>query len=55
MITIDMIGRIRRLHRRTKKSVREIARIMRVSRNTISKWLHDCVSPGEPTKKRAQR
>ena len=37
---MDMIGRIRRLHSRKKKSVREIARITGLSRNTISKWLH---------------
>jgi transposase len=36
---MDMIGRIRRLHRRGKKSVREIARMTGLSRNTISKWL----------------
>ena len=35
---MDMIGRIRRLHSRKKKSVREIARITGLSRNTISKW-----------------
>ena len=34
---MDMIGRIRRLHSRKKKSVREIARITGLSRNTISK------------------
>jgi transposase len=36
---MDMIGRIRRLHGRKKKSMREIARITGLSRNTISKWL----------------
>jgi transposase len=36
---MDMIGRIRRLHSRKNKSVREIARITGLSRNTISKWL----------------
>ncbi len=35
-----MIGRIRRLHSRDKKSEREIARITGLSRNTVSKWLH---------------
>jgi transcriptional regulator with XRE-family HTH domain len=37
---MDMIGRIRRLHRRKKKSEREIARITGLSRNTVAKWLH---------------
>ena len=40
MITMDMIGRIRRLHSRDNKSEREIARMTGLSRNTISKWLH---------------
>jgi transposase len=36
---MDQIGWIRRLHRRDKKSEREIARITGLSRNTVSKWL----------------
>ena len=40
MITMDMIGRIRRLHGRGKKSEREIARMTGLSRNTVAKWLH---------------
>ena len=40
---MDMIGRIRRMHSRGKKSEREIARLTGLSRNTISKWLHDPV------------
>ena len=40
MITMDMIGRIRRLHSRGKKSEREIARLTGLSRNTVAKWLH---------------
>ena len=39
MITMDMVGRIRRLHRRGGKSVREIARLTGLSRNTVTKWL----------------
>ena len=38
---MDMIGRIRRLHSRGKKSEREIARLTGLSRNTISKWLRE--------------
>ena len=38
---MDMIGRIRRLHTRDKKSVRAIARITGLSRNTVTKWLSE--------------
>ena len=37
---MNMIGRIRRLHGRGKKSEREIARMTGLSRNTVAKWLH---------------
>ena len=37
---MDMIGRIRRLSRRDKKSERAISRMTGLSRNTVSKWLH---------------
>ena len=36
---MDMIGRIRRLSSRGKKSKREIARMTGLSRNTVAKWL----------------
>ena len=36
---MDMIGKIRRLSRRGKKSEREISRMTGLSRNTIAKWL----------------
>ena len=36
---MDMIGKIRRLHSRGKKSEREIARMTGLSRNTVAKWL----------------
>ena len=51
---MDMIGRIRRLHGRKKKSVREIARITGLSRNTISKWLHGEVD-GPPKYRRSEQ
>jgi transposase len=34
-----MIGKVRRMRHRQKKSVREIARITSLSRNTVRKWL----------------
>ena len=39
MITMDMIGKIRRPHRRDKLSEREMARKTGLARNTVSKWL----------------
>jgi len=41
---MDMIGRIRRLHTRKKKSEREISRITGLSRNTVAKWRHGCTA-----------
>ena len=43
-----MIGKIRRLHRQ-KKSVREIARITSLSRNTVRKWLNVEVGGSQST------
>jgi transposase len=45
---MDMVGRIRRLHSRGKKSAREIARLTGLSRNTVAKWLQAPVE--EPPK-----
>ena len=41
---MDMIGRIRRLSGRGKKSKREIARMTGLSRNTVAKWLDGTVN-----------
>jgi transposase len=51
VITMDMIGRIRRLHSRGKKSEREIARMTGLSRNTVAKWLRGHVGEA-PTYRR---
>jgi transposase len=51
---MDMIGRIKRLHSRCKKSGREISRITGLSRNTVAKWLHEPVV-GEPKYRRGER
>ena len=48
---MDMIGRIRRMHSRGKKSEREIARTTGLSRNTVGKWLHGPLQ-GEPKYRR---
>jgi len=42
-----MIGKVRRMYHRQKKSVREISRITSLSRNTIDKWLQAPLK-GEP-------
>ena len=39
VITMDMIGKIRRMYSRDKKTKREIARATGLSRNTVAKWL----------------
>ncbi len=51
---MDMIGRIKRLHSRGKKSGREISRITGLSRNTVAKWLHEPVV-GEPKYRRGEQ
>ena len=48
---MDMIGRIRRLHIRGKKSEREISQMTGLSRNTIAKWLKAPLE-GEPKYRR---
>jgi len=47
-----MIGKIRRMHFRDRKSVREIARATSLSRNTIRKWLQTPVD-NEPKYRRS--
>lgn len=51
---MDMIGRIRRLHSRGKKSEREISRMTGLSRNTIAKWLKAPLV-GEPKCRRSEQ
>ena len=38
---MDMIGKIRRMHRRDGKTQRQISRETGLSRNTVAKWLDD--------------
>jgi DNA invertase Pin-like site-specific DNA recombinase len=47
---MDVIGRIRRLHSRGKKSEREIARLTGLTRNTISKCLREPIAAGSSTR-----
>ena len=51
---MDMIGRIRRLHSRKKKSECEISRITGLSRNWVAKWLHGEVD-GPPKYRRGEQ
>jgi transposase len=49
-----MIGKIRRLSRRGKKSEREISRMTGLSRNTVAKWLHGELE-GDPKYRRGMQ
>ena len=48
-----MIGKVKRMHFREKKSVREIVRLTSLSRNTVRKWLKAPVAQ-EPKYKRGE-
>ena len=48
-----MIGKVKRMHFREKKSVREIARLTSLSRNTVRKWLKAAVLE-EPRYRRSE-
>jgi len=39
VITMEMIGKVRRMHHRQKKSIREIAQATSLSRNTVRRYL----------------
>ncbi len=41
MITMDILGRIKRLYLRDKKSLHEIAKLTGLSRNTVRKWVRE--------------
>ena len=49
-----MIGKVRRMHFRQGKSVREIVRLTSLSRNTVRKWLKAPLE-GEPQYRRSDR
>ena len=51
---MEMLGRIRRMHGRGKKSEREISRATGLSRNTVAKWLREPVE-GAPKYERVRR
>ncbi len=52
MITMEMLGKVRRLYSRDKKSLHEIAKTTGLSRNTIRKWVRDTGEVAKPTYRR---
>ena len=53
MITMEMLGRIRRMHIRDKVSLHEIAKRTGLSRNTVRSWLREPGEVQEPVYSRA--
>ncbi len=54
MITMEMLGRIRRMYLRDKLSLHEITKRTGLSRNTIRGWLRKPEAPSRPTYRRTQ-
>ena len=52
MITMEMLGKIRRMHLRDKLSLHEIAKRTGLSRNTIRSWLRTSQGAAPPTYRR---
>ena len=52
MITMEMLGKVKRLYSRDKKSLHEIAKSTGLSRNTIRKWVRDTGDVHKPTYRR---
>ena len=55
MITMEMLGKVKRLYSRDKKSLHEIAKATGLSRNTIRKWVRETKVVGKPTYRRKER
>ena len=55
MITMEILGRIKRLYFRDKKSLHDIARLTGLSRNTIRKWVREPQAEGVPKYVRQDR
>ena len=54
MITMEMIGKIRRMFFRDNKSLHEISKRTSLSRNTIRKWIRSTDEVAQPAYKRSQ-
>ena len=55
MITMEMLGKVKRLYSRDNKSLHEIAKATGLSRNTIRKWVRETKAVGKPTYRRKER
>ena len=55
MITMEMLGKVKRLYSRDNKSLHEIAKATGLSRNTIRKWVRETKVVGKPTYRRKER
>ncbi len=55
MITMEMIGKIRRMYLRDRLSLHEITKRTGLSRNTIRKWLRSPKETAHPTYRRSER
>jgi len=54
VITMEMLGKIRRLHLRDKMSLHAIAKLTGLSRNTLRRWLRQPDEAALPTYRRVQ-
>ena len=54
MITMEMLGKIKRLYSRDKKSLHEIAKTTGLSRNTIRRWVRGTDEVDKPTYRRKE-
>jgi transposase len=54
VITIEMVGKIRRMYFRDKMSLHEITKRTSLSRNTVRKWLRSTDEVAQPTYRREQ-
>jgi transposase len=52
---MEMLGKVKRLYSRDKKSLHEIAKATGLSRNTIRKWVREAKVVGKPTYRRKER
>jgi transposase len=54
VITMEMLGKVKRLYSRDKKSLREIAEKTGLSRNTVRKWVRESTELAQPTYRRKE-
>jgi transposase len=54
VITMEMLGKVKRLYLRDKRSLHEIAKTTGLSRNTIRKWVRETQAVSKPTYRRRQ-